>query len=196
VPAKQPAVDRLRHRRQNRRIMIIDFLTALLKAGVPVGLMAWALTWWALRNGHLGDVEGLRDVEREVKRLSKDKQRKKDADLVHRKWLMFGGGFYGVVAFLTLLIIEGRELWDFFTSFPGIMAFFEQLSLNMLIGLFVEAIKNSFLAIAWPVYWMSDFRGGSLWLWFLAAYAGYWGGSSVALRQYHAARTGGSRGDD
>jgi len=172
--------------RQNPEAMILEFLIALVKAGLPVGATAFLLTWWALRNGYRDDVEGLRDVERQVKASAKDKARKKQADLLHRKWLTLGGGFYGVVAVLTWLVIEAGDLADLFGSLGGLAAFFDHLSVRMLVGLVIEAIKNSFFALAWPVYWMQDFRGEHLWAWFVAAYAGYWAGSSLAIRQYRA----------
>ncbi|MEJ2383804.1 MAG: hypothetical protein P8Y54_05335 [Xanthomonadales bacterium] len=168
--------------------MITELFMALLKAGLPVAVTAWFLAWWALRNGYLGNVEGLRDVEREIKRLSKDKDKRKQADVVQRKWLALGGGFYGVVAFLTWLVIEGRDLWNLVRSFEGFSAFLAAISFDMLIGIFIEAITNTFLAIAWPVYWMQGFRGEHLWAWFVAAYVGYWAGSQLAIRQYRARR--------
>ena len=123
--------------------MIVEFLIALLKAGVPVAVVAWFLAWWALRNGYLDNVQGLRDVEREIKRLGKDKEKRKQADMVQRKWLALGGGFYGVVAFLTWLVIEGRDLWDLVRSFDGFSAFLAAISFNMLIGIFIEAVTTA-----------------------------------------------------
>ena len=54
----------------------------------------------------------------------------------------------------------------------------------MLIGLLVEALRNFILAIAWPAYWLSSIHTGHAWLWFLAAYAGYWAGARLALRRF------------
>ena len=174
--------------------MITELFTALFMAGLPVAVTAWFLAWWALRNGYLDSVEGVKDIEREVKRLAKDKERSKQADPVHRKWLALGGGFYGVVAFLTWVVIEARDLWGFFQSFEGFSAFLDALSLQTLIGLFIEALMNTFFALAWPVYWMQDFRGNYLWLWFIAAYAGYWAGSQLAIRQYKVSRISADEG--
>jgi hypothetical protein len=169
--------------------MIVEFLIALLKAGVPVAVVAWFLAWWALRNGYLDN------VQREIKRLGKDKEKRKQADMVQRKWLALGGGFYGVVAFLTWLVIEGRDLWGLVRSFDGFGAFLAAISFDMLIGIFIEAVTNTFFAIAWPVYWMQDFRGEYLWVWFVAAYAGYWTGSQLAIRQYRARLGDGDDGE-
>ena len=52
--------------------MISEIFTALFKAGLPVGLAAYLLVWWALRNGYLSGVETVKEIEKEVKRLKKD----------------------------------------------------------------------------------------------------------------------------
>lgn len=164
--------------------MLQELFIALFKAGLPVGAGAYLLVWWALRNGYLGEAATVKDIEQEVKRLAKDKEAKKEGDPVHRKWLALGGGFYGVVAMLTLVYIELNEVLDFITGFEGIDAFMELFSLNTLINLFIETVRNSFYAIAWPAYWLGDIRGEYIWVWFIAAYAGYWLGSSLATRHY------------
>ena len=164
--------------------MIQELLIAIFKAGLPVGVAAYLLVWWALRNGYLGQAETLKDIEAEVKRLSKDKEGKKDGDPVHRKWLAMGGGFYGVVAMLTLVFVELNEVLDFLADFNGIGPFIDSLSIGWLVELFIETIMNSFIAIAWPAYWLTDIRSEHIWIWFIAAYAGYWMGSSLATRKY------------
>lgn len=168
--------------------MIIEIFTAVLKAGIPVGIGAYLLVWWALRNGYLNETGSLSDIEKEVKKMAKDKESKLKSDPVHKKWLSMGGGFYGVVAVLTWLFVELREILDFITSFDGISGLVENFSVSMLVNLFIEAIKNSFLALAWPVYWLSDIPGEYIWAWFMIAYAGYWAGSKLALRQWQAGR--------
>ena len=170
--------------------MITEIFTAAFKAGIPVGLMAYMLVWWALRNGYLNETGSVKAIEKEVKRLAKDKESKLKADPVHKKWLSMGGGFYGVVAVLTWLFLELGEILDFITSFDGFSDLANSFSVNMLVGLFIEAIRNSFLALAWPVYWLSDIRGDYIWIWFILAYAGYWLGSQLALRQWRARRAG------
>ena len=57
--------------------MFQEFFIALFKAGLPVGVAAYLLVWWALRNGYLGEVETVKDIEQEVKRIAKDKEAKK-----------------------------------------------------------------------------------------------------------------------
>lgn len=164
--------------------MIREIFIAFFKAGLPVGVVAYLLVWWALRNGYLSDVNNVKEIEKEVKRLVKDKESKPEGDLVHRKWLAMGGGFYGVVAVLTWLFVELGEILDFITSFESIDALINSLSVGTLVNLVIEAIKNSFLAIAWPVYWLSDIRSDYIWIWFIVAYAAYWAGTTLATRQF------------
>jgi hypothetical protein len=164
--------------------MIQEFFIAAFKAGLPVGVAAYLLVWWALRNGHVGEADTVRDIEKEVKRLAKDKEARKNGDPVHRKWLAMGGGFYGVVAMITLLTVEVGEVLDFLADFEGIGPFIDSLSIGWFIELFIETLRNSFIAIAWPVYWLGDIRSDYIWIWFIAAYAGYWLGSSLATRHF------------
>ena len=117
--------------------MIREFFIALLQAGLPVGVAAYLLVWWALRNGYLGEVETLREVEKEVKRLAKDKEGKKAGDPVHRKWLAMGGGFYGVVAVLTLVYIEVVDILDFFAGLDGFGNLVNYLSIGTLVNMLI-----------------------------------------------------------
>ena len=167
--------------------MISVIFIAILKAGLPVGVAAYLLVWWALRNGHLGSAGTLGELEKEIKSQSKDKERKKQADLVHRKWLTMGGGFYGVVAVLTLVWIELWEIIDFVSGFEGFQTLAGLFSVNTLVGLIIETLVNTLTALAWPLYWLSSMEGAA-WIWILVAYAGYWIGCNLAIRQFRDTR--------
>jgi hypothetical protein len=103
---------------------------------------------------------------------------------LHGKWLAFGGGFYGVVGLLTYGVVELGELRDFFLGFESLGALIAQFGFDMLVGIFVNAAKNFVIAIAWPVYWLSDIRSNHVWIWFVVAYAAYWAGARLALRRF------------
>lgn len=186
--------------------MIFELFRALLLAGLPVGLASYLLFDWTLRHRRLGAVARLREAEREIKRQSKDeaKARKKLgaagkvrklaegaslspaalAGSAQAKWLMFGGGFYGIVGLLTYAVVELREIWNFLTGFGSFTELLANLGLNTLIGLLVEAATNFVVAVAWPVYWLSGIRSAHIWLWFVVAYGAYWAGARLALRRY------------
>ena len=170
--------------------MVQEIFIAILKAGLPVALATYGLIWWALKNEYLGSTGQLKDFEKEIKRLSKDKsRRKKDraagqkADPVHNKWLAFGGGFYGVVGLLTYVVVELGEIRDFFAQFDGLGGLVDQISPQLFIGFFIDALQNFIVAIAWPVYWMSDIDSDHIWVWFVVAYGGYWLGARQALQR-------------
>jgi hypothetical protein len=172
--------------------MIGTIMIAAFKAGLPVALASYALTWWALRNDYLDSVVDIDELEKQIKQQSKDKKNRKQADPVHNKWLKFGGGFYGVVAMLTYIVVELGEIRDFFLQFEGIGAFFSGISISLLIDLIIDSFMNFVVAIAWPWYWMGDIAGPHIWVWFLVAYGGYWAGTRLAL--HHHAESG-DRGD-
>lgn len=162
--------------------MFQEIFIALFKAGLPVGIASYALVWWALRNNYLDGVDDISSMESEVKRLSKDKESKPKGDLVHNKWLAFGGGFYGVVGVLTYAVVELGEIRDFLVQFSGIGDLLSSLSIGLFIGLIVDAFANFIVAIAWPIYWLSDIRSDYIWIWFPVAYLGYWTGARLALQ--------------
>jgi len=191
--------------------MVLEILRAMAFAGLPVGLATYALVWWSLRQGYIDPAVSVREVEQRFKRMSKErsaarknrKRRKSAADAagpanppalaafgqrtvnpVHAKWLKFGGGFYGVVGLLTYAVVELKELRDFFLGFESLSALLAQFGFDMLIGLFIEAVRNFVVAIAWPVYWLSDIRSNYIWVWFVVAYAAYWAGAKLALRRF------------
>jgi hypothetical protein len=190
--------------------MLRELIRALLQAGLPVAAASYALVWWALKNNYLENASGLGDVEREFKRLSKEQKKSRKSggnalsrntrkllgtdpegkeeqpgrmNPVHNKWLAFGGGFYGIVALLTYAVVELGEIRDFVARYDGFFSMISQFSLDMLIEVVINAFVNFIVAIAWPVYWLGDIAGNYFWVWLAVAYAGYWLGCNLALRQ-------------
>jgi len=179
--------------------MISEFLRALFSAGVPVGISSFLLTWWALRNDYFGKVEDIKGFEKEVKRLTKSKSRKKSKNgksslddddpprpalnPVHNKWLSFGGGFYGVVALLTYVVIELGEVRDFISNLGGLFNLLANISVDLIVGFIVDSFTNFIKALAWPYFWIMEINSHHIWIWFLAAYSGYWAGTRLALHR-------------
>jgi hypothetical protein len=187
--------------------MLLELIRAIFQAGLPVGLTSYLLVWWALKSDYLGSVASLKDVDREIKRLSKAKseekkrkksKKKKESGLavedlgdpgaptmnpVHNKWMAFGGGFYGSVALLTYLVVELGEIREFLAGLDSIAALFSRLGVDLLIRLIINSLLNFLTAIAWPLYWLAEIDGRYLWLWLVVAYGGYYGGARFALRR-------------
>jgi len=187
--------------------MLREIFRALFQAGIPVAVTSYLLIWWALKNQYLQGASNLKDVEIHFKGVSKARSRQKKEEKerrkkgggavemepgqqeshkmnpVHNKWSSFGGGFYGVVGLLTYAVVELGEIRDFITQFDGLSSLISDITLELFIGFFINSIMNFVVAIAWPVFWLSDIRSDYIWMWFVAAYAGYWSGTRFALHQ-------------
>jgi len=96
------------------------------------------------------------------------------------KWIEFGGGFYGVMAVLTYLVVEFNEVIDFLTSEHTVFATLAAITLGNLVEFFVDSIMNFITAITWPVYWIGKTEYFSFWVWFIAVYMGYYLGQMLA----------------
>ena len=168
---------------------LIEVFWAVLMVGIPIGLFTLALVYWLLQRGNFSDSLDIKGLEREIKAMSGSKKKKdkkaikeNDADLhpLQKKWAKFGGGFYGIVAFFTYIVVEVREIISMIMDFGGIFDFLKQLNFQLLIRIFIDALTNFIAAITWPVYWMKRIDTDQTWLWFVMAYAGYWVGLKLA----------------
>lgn len=185
---------------------MINFLLILLKSSIPIAATSFGLVWWALRQDYLGGANSLDEYEQwkkaENQNRKAEKKRRKQAkrnpeaaadgldpvaedlqpvkrkfDPLHSKWMEFGGGFYGVVAFFTYALIELAEIRDFLLNLSGM---FRGGLISILVNFFIESIKNFITAIAWPAYWLSRIHSEQ-WLWVIGAYGGYWLGARAAF---------------
>ena len=168
---------------------LIEVFWALLMAALPIGIFTLALVGWALQNGHFKESTDTGALQREIKAMSRSKKKKnkdgKKAEStplhpLQKKWAKFGGGFYGIVAFFTYIVVEVLEVFSMIMNFGGFIEFIKQLDLNVIIHMFVQALMNFITAIAWPAYWMKHIETHDVWIWFVMAYAGYWAGLKLA----------------
>lgn len=178
---------------------ISDLFRALWMAALPLFALSFGLVWWALRRGSAagGTVKELQQSLEDFGKRHEDKDDPERADPVLERWLSFGGGFYGLVALYTWLLIEWDDVADFLGGLGDIVLRFDFGALiSLLINLFIESIMNFVAAIAWPVYWLGEARNP--WLWGLLAYGGYWLGIKAAQHVTGLQRTGGvpAAGDD
>jgi hypothetical protein len=165
--------------------MIDGVFEAILKLGLPVAGLSFAMVWWALRRGVLSELDGVHALGVQIAALGKKKDKNKKREKinpVHDKWLKFGGGYYGIVALYTWCLIEYQDIADTVSRFGGFSGLLDRLGINLLINMFIEGLMNFIAAIAWPVYWMSEFGANRIWLWMAIAYGGYWLGIHAAQR--------------
>ena len=74
------------------------------------------ITWYLLRRLYrAGKIEQGVDFETlktQLKGIKQDsKGEGKSDDFLHRNWMKFGGGFYGITAVATLILIEIADLF-------------------------------------------------------------------------------------
>ena len=167
---------------------LIEVFWALLMVGVPIAVFTLAITWWVLQRGHFQELLDTKALQREIKAMSKDyKKNKKDKSAnnstqhpLQKKWAKFGGGFYGIVAFFTYVVVEVTEIATMIMNFGGLIDFFKQLNIGVIIDMFVEALVNFITAMVWPLYWLKRIDTDQTWIWFVIAYVGYWAGLKMA----------------
>jgi hypothetical protein len=164
---------------------LIEVLWALLLVGVPIALFTLAMVWWALQRGYFGELLDSRALGHEMKALSRNNKKNRGKgtapkDPLQKKWAKFGGGFYGIVAFFTYIVVEVTEIATMIIGFGGFADFLRQLNFNVIIKIFIEGATNFITAMIWPVYWMGRIDTHQTWIWFLMAYAGYWSGLRAA----------------
>ena len=164
---------------------LIEVFWALLMVGIPIGVFTLGIVWWALQRGHFQETLDIKALEREIKAMSKSSKKNKKEDSpdlhpVQKQWAKFGGGFYGIVALFTYVVVEVTEIITMIINFGGFIAFLRQLGVDVIINMLVEALTNFITAMVWPLYWMRRIDTDQTWVWFVMAYVGYWLGLKLA----------------
>jgi hypothetical protein len=164
---------------------LIEVIWALVLVGVPIALFTLAIVWWALQRGFFKETLDTRALVREIKSLSrKNKKNKIEASAnqhpVQKEWAKFGGGFYGIVAFFTYLVVEVTEIATMIMDFGGFKDFLKNLNFSLVINILIEGLTNFITAMIWPLYWMKRIDTDQTWIWFAMAYMGYWAGLKLA----------------
>lgn len=91
------------------------------------------------------------------------------------KWLFFGGGFYGLMAFGTYLYIEVGEIATFLLSLIDFtwVQFWSQLSIDLVIKFIINSVMNLVDAFVWFRYWPQVISMQNGWVWLIVAHVGY-----------------------
>lgn len=162
--------------------MLIDMLKAILFVGVPVCAFSFLMIYYAYLKNYLStDVEFKHAFKKEHQQHSTlSKEHKKNLQFFHSKWVTFGGGFYGLIALLTFMVIELLQIvnyWLSVTSWQDVTALF---TLGAIIEMFVDSIINMVKAALWFTYWPDVFNTPNFILLVIIAYLGYQYGAKLA----------------
>jgi len=143
--------------------MIIDIIKAIFYAGLPIALASYFLVIIARKETNT-KTKNAKQLKQQLQQTEFSEQGFWKAFL-YKKWMKFGGGFYGIVTFLTYLHIEIIEVIDFFQSFFGTESILSKLGLMLFVEFFVDSIINFVYAFLWPFYWTKYLPIGSIWVW-------------------------------
>lgn len=153
--------------------LTLAFLWAGLYLGLPMTVLTFAMVWWALHRGIVEPAANVEALAKEIENFGKARKKQKKKDRInplHHKWFEFGGGFYGLAALYTYLVVEFDEVIGFIANVPGMVLRFD---VGVLVNFFIESIQNFIIAITWPIYWTAQTSRGQFWVWLVVAWAGY-----------------------
>ncbi|GLR69167.1 hypothetical protein GCM10007852_00750 [Agaribacter marinus] len=134
----------------------------------------------------MGDFHDLKSLENASKEMAKKHKKERNNDhqghLVLNKWMSFGGGFYGLMAFVTYGYIELKELSAFATKLFILNwdQFFSSVGIDLLVNFFINSIRNLIDAFVWFQFWPKVLLINNGWIWLGVAYVAYACGAYLA----------------
>ncbi|MFT7244490.1 MAG: hypothetical protein ACI82A_001847 [Candidatus Azotimanducaceae bacterium] len=149
--------------------MIFDVLESLFVLGLPVFLVTWYLFRRLYERGDLEIGTDYKTIKSNLKTIKK--QGKQSSDMLHKRWMKFGGGFYGLTAVVTLILVEVADIWNFLFHFPGFDVLFEDGLIGFIVGLLVNQFQNFIAACLWFAHWGNG--GSSMLVWVVVPYGCY-----------------------
>jgi len=164
--------------------MIEDIVKAIFYAGFPIGIFSFLMVFYAYKKGYLSPEmtikTAFKDKHNDDRQLSK--KNKKSLVFFHSKWITFGGGFYGLIALVTFIYIELKQIFEFLINATGLQSFLDLFSISAFIGMFIDSIMNMIKAAIWFTYWPRVFEMSNFFIWVLIAYLGYRVGANLAQK--------------
>jgi len=158
-----------------------DIFLSIIKLGLPVSVLSWIVFFQIYNRGDIDRTADRKAINSHIKalRATYKSKKKHKINIVQDKWMRFGGGFYGLAALWTFLIIELTDAFNFIFHNPGTDALFGDGAASLLFEALSNQLENFISAFVWFSYWNVD----SIVVLVLTAYAGYWLGIEVARRQ-------------
>lgn len=163
-------------------MIVFDFIEAALKLGIPMLALSWFVFRWLYSNGDIEREADQKSTKAQLKKLGKSikGKDKSHAGYIYSHWVTFGGGFYGLAALWTFVVIEVQQFIGFIFNFPSIRELLEDGIISFVFEVAINQLANIVTAFVWFSYWQSD----SMILWVLVAYLGYRLGMDFAKKGY------------
>ncbi len=153
-------------------MIIFEILWAVFILGLPVTAMSWYLVNRLYKSGKLSKSDDFQSVKSSVANLKKNSAEESSGfNFAEQRWMKFGGGFYGVTALTTWILIELGEVLSFVGSFPGIDELFKDGIGAYLVDLMLNQFQNFISSLIWFAYWAEGDR--NLLVWLIVPYLAY-----------------------
>ncbi|MFK7864228.1 MAG: hypothetical protein AB8B95_08400 [Pseudohongiellaceae bacterium] len=155
--------------------LLVELVEASIVLGAPLFGLSWFLFSWMYGSGDIDRNADQKSTKQQLKSQAKSLKKKwqlgdkSKAAYIYGRWAAFGGGFYGLAALWTFVVIEVTQAIDFTLNFPGFAELFEDGVVSFAVELLINQIGNMVSAFVWFGYWPSN----TMVLWVLVAYAGY-----------------------
>ena len=153
-------------------LVLSHILVAVLQLGLPVAAISWMLFYRLYVTGELprdADKKAIRKGLKQIRKASK-KAATRSSNLLHNKWMKFGGGFYGVAALWTLLVMEGQGVVQTVEHPGSLVGMFDDGIVDFVVQMLTNQITTFVNALVWFGFWaerVGFFTG------VLVAYGGY-----------------------
>lgn len=157
----------------------MDIVKAFFIAFLPLAVLTFVVAYISYRNGEVTPEQDEKDEWDMSGQFDDDRP---SNNYLHQKWMSFGGGYYGLMAFLTLIYIEGLELFGLYQIRDQLPELIAALDRDAVIDIFTDQIMNMVDAFVWFQFWPDIIRMGNGWTWLGLSYAGYSVGRWLALR--------------
>ncbi len=154
--------------------MITTAVTTFFLVGLPVGALTYLMIGYAQYTGALGDFSDRKSRSEALKGFKKStKDSKAKPNLFMRRWLFFGGGFYGMMAVFTYIVLEAQDIWTFlvFLMDPANWTF--EITIRLLVKLLINTIMNFVDAALWFTTWLKGLGFSGIVLWLVVVYLCY-----------------------
>jgi hypothetical protein len=152
-------------------------LEAAIYAGLPLVVVSFLMVSWAIKKQYMTADDEIKILKEKAK--LKDEQEPR-YNPVHKKWLYFGGGYFGLMAMVTYLYLEVKEVIDFIGNYESFSHLMDQVTIGAFIKLVIDSFLNLIPAFTWFIYWPKEVEIVNGWYWLVASYIGYHVGNSLA----------------
>lgn len=164
-------------------LMLLYLLRVTFELGLPVAALSWLLFYRLYSRGELArdaSHKVIRTDLKQIRQATKKSETPPDS-VLHAKWMRFGGGFYGVTALWTLVVIETSGILTAIADPSSIEDLFRHGLVGFIVSLIVGQFTTFLQAILWFDWWPG--HGGQTVVWIAGAYVGYLAGLNLARHE-------------